>query len=224
MIFKENEQQLLQLFFDFYLLTGVLLILNLVVGKTLHLNFPQCLIDLMFGNLAFFVTFLLYTQHSIYYPNSFRSRFIHLSNRSLYFFVGLNMRVNADADTEQATIQDSRVTPLGKFIRKTNIDELPQLLNVFMRQMSVIRPRPHMLKQTNQYSKLIEHYRTSHFIKPGISGWAQVNGIREDTDQLREMGKRVDYDMDYIENWHLLLDFKILFMPIFSKKVYQTAF
>lgn len=126
------------------------------------------------------------------------------------------MRVNDTANELQATLGDKRVTKLGAFMRRTNIDELPQFFNVFWGTMSVIGPRPHMLMHTEQYSELINNYLVRHYAKPGISGWAQVNGFRGETKDVSEMKDRVDYDIWYIENWNLLLDLKIIYRTVIN--------
>lgn len=120
------------------------------------------------------------------------------------------MHVNVDADSLQATANDPRKTRLGDFLRRTSLDELPQFINVWKGDMSVVGPRPHMLKHTEDYSKLVDRYMVRHLIKPGITGWAQVNGYRGQTDELWKMEKRVQYDVWYIENWTLALDLKII--------------
>lgn len=124
------------------------------------------------------------------------------------------MRVNDDADTRQATRNDDRTTRVGAFLRRTSLDELPQFINVFLGDMSVVGPRPHMLKHTDQYAKLIDLYMVRHIVKPGVTGWAQVNGYRGITDELWKMEKRVEYDVWYIENWSFLLDLKIILRTI----------
>lgn len=134
-----------------------------------------------------------------------------------------SMQVNEHADLIQASANDNRITWIGRFIRRTNIDEFPQFFNVLMGQMSVVGPRPHMLKHTAQYSELIEHYLTRHYVKPGITGWAQINGYRGETDELWKMQKRVDLDKEYIENWTFWWDIKILFLTVFGKKTYENA-
>lgn len=135
-----------------------------------------------------------------------------------------SMNVNKEADKKQATANDSRITKIGSFIRRTNIDELPQFFNVLAGQMSVVGPRPHMLKHTEQYSELIEYYLTRHYVKPGITGWAQVNGLRGETDELWKMEKRVEFDKEYIENWELDWDLKIIWMTIFGKRAFLNAY
>ncbi len=120
------------------------------------------------------------------------------------------MRVNDAADSQQASKNDPRKTRVGDFLRRTSIDELPQFINVFLGDMSVVGPRPHMLAHTEEYSKLIDRYMVRHLIKPGITGWAQVNGYRGQTEQLWQMERRVDFDVWYIEHWSFLSDLKII--------------
>lgn len=124
------------------------------------------------------------------------------------------MRVNNDADNIQATAHDPRKTRVGDFLRRTSIDELPQFYNVLMGDMSVVGPRPHMVKHTADYSRLIDHYMLRHIIKPGITGWAQVMGYRGATNELWQMEGRVEKDVWYIENWSLGLDIKIIIRTI----------
>lgn len=120
------------------------------------------------------------------------------------------MRVNDSADTLQASPDDPRTTAVGAFLRRTSLDEIPQFWNVLRGEMSVVGPRPHMLAHSAQYSELIDRYRARHIVKPGITGWAQVNGLRGETRQLWQMEKRVEYDVFYIENWTFLFDIKIM--------------
>ncbi len=120
------------------------------------------------------------------------------------------MRMNDDSDKMQATADDPRKTRLGAFLRKTSLDELPQFINVFRGDMSVVGPRPHMLKHTEEYTRLVDRYMLRHAVKPGITGWAQVNGYRGLTDELWKMEKRVEFDVWYIRNWSFLLDLKII--------------
>lgn len=126
------------------------------------------------------------------------------------------MTVNQDADNKQATKNDNRITKIGAFLRKTSLDEFPQFLNVFLGQMSVVGPRPHMLKHTEHYTDLIDIFMIRHQAKPGITGWAQVNGYRGPTEQLSQMENRVKSDVWYIENWSFFLDLKCIFYTIFN--------
>jgi undecaprenyl-phosphate galactose phosphotransferase/putative colanic acid biosynthesis UDP-glucose lipid carrier transferase len=124
------------------------------------------------------------------------------------------MYVNDGADKVQASQNDSRVTKVGSFLRRTSIDELPQFFNVLAGKMSVVGPRPHMLLHTEQYSELIDNFLVRHYAKPGITGWAQVNGYRGETKDLSDMEGRVEHDIWYIENWSFILDLKIIWKTI----------
>lgn len=125
-----------------------------------------------------------------------------------------SMKVNKDADKLQATKDDPRKTKFGDFLRRSSIDELPQLINVFRGDMSIIGPRPHMELHTQMYNDLIDKYMVRHMVKPGLTGWAQVNGYRGETKTLDQMEGRVRCDIWYIENWSIFIDIKIFFMTI----------
>ena len=127
-----------------------------------------------------------------------------------------SMHVNNEADTLQATKDDPRKYPLGDFMRKTNIDELPQLWNVLKGDMSIVGPRPHMLAHTEMYSQLINKYKIRLFVKPGMTGWAQVNGYRGETKELWQMEGRVKRDIWYMENWSIWLDIRIEWLTVKS--------
>lgn len=146
-----------------------------------------------------------------------------INNKTFKCIKFRTMTVNSDSETKQAQVNDSRITSIGNFLRRSNIDELPQFINVFLGNMSVVGPRPHMLKHTEQYAALIQHYKVRHFVKPGITGWAQVNGYRGLTDELWKMEKRVEYDMEYLENWNFIWDIKIIFMTLFGTDAYKNA-
>jgi putative colanic acid biosynthesis UDP-glucose lipid carrier transferase len=115
----------------------------------------------------------------------------------------------------QARKNDSRITPIGKFLRKSNIDELPQFFNVLKGEMSVIGPRPHMVEHNEMYDAIIDKYLVRNFIKPGISGWAQVNGLRGETNDIELMRQRVQFDIEYIDNWSLMFDVRVIFLTIY---------
>lgn len=125
-----------------------------------------------------------------------------------------SMKVNADADKLQATKDDPRKTKWGNIMRKTSIDELPQFLNVLMGSMSVVGPRPHMVKHTEEYSALIDKYMVRHWVKPGITGWAQVRGARGETQELWQMEDRIKKDVWYVENWTIWLDVRIMYLTV----------
>ncbi|MDR1408249.1 MAG: undecaprenyl-phosphate glucose phosphotransferase [Tannerella sp.] len=124
------------------------------------------------------------------------------------------MKMNQDADIVQAVKDDPRTTRIGSFLRRTNLDEFPQFVNVLLGDMSVVGPRPHMLKHTELYSKLIDKYMVRHLVKPGITGWAQIMGYRGETRTLEQMEGRVKRDVWYLENWSFFLDLKIIFVTI----------
>ena len=126
------------------------------------------------------------------------------------------MHMNEDADTLQAVKDDPRTTKIGSFLRRTNLDEFPQFINVLKSDMSVVGPRPHMLKHTEQYSILIDKYMIRHLVKPGITGWAQITGYRGETRTLEQMEGRVKRDVWYLENWSFFLDLKIVVVTIIS--------
>ena len=147
-------------------------------------------------------------------PVFFRQERTGLQGRRFHCLKFRTMRVNSDADSVQATSDDPRKTAFGNFLRRTSIDELPQFINVFLGDMSVVGPRPHMVKQTEDYTRIIDKYMVRHTIKPGITGWAQISGYRGLTDELWKMEKRVEYDVWYIEHWNFFLDLKIIFRTV----------
>lgn len=134
-------------------------------------------------------------------------------NTEFHCFKFRTMSVNNNPD-QQATKFDPRITKVGAFLRKTSLDELPQFINVFIGNMSVVGPRPHPLYMTDEYQQLVKSYLIRHLAKPGITGWAQVNGYRGETEKLIDMEKRVEFDIFYIENWGFLLDVKIIWKTI----------
>ena len=124
------------------------------------------------------------------------------------------MSIHHAKHTQQACYGDPRITPLGAFLRRTSLDELPQLYNVLQGRMSLVGPRPHAMDHNEYYKDVIEDYMQRHRVKPGMTGWAQVHGWRGNTEQLQDMKKRVEYDLYYIDNWSLGLDLKILVMTL----------
>lgn len=134
------------------------------------------------------------------------------------------MVMENDDKVTQATKNDLRVTKIGRFLRKTSLDELPQFFNVFFGQMSVVGPRPHAVAHNEQYRSLIRGYMLRHKVKPGITGLAQINGWRGETDTLEKMQKRIEFDLLYIRGWSLWLDIKIIFLTIFKGFVNKSAY
>ena len=136
------------------------------------------------------------------------------NNMQFWCYKFRTMAVNELSDKLQAAKNDARITRVGKFLRKSNFDELPQFFNVLIGEMSVVGPRPHMLKHTEDYSKLVSKFLVRHFAKPGITGWAQVTGHRGETNEVSDMQKRVEADIWYVENWSFVLDIRIIFMTV----------
>jgi lipopolysaccharide/colanic/teichoic acid biosynthesis glycosyltransferase len=126
-------------------------------------------------------------------------------------------------DIAQAKVRDPRITRIGRFIRRYNVDELPQLINVLRGDMSLVGPRPHALVHDQLFERKIALYARRHNVKPGITGWAQVNGLRGEIDGPEKIRQRVEHDLYYIDNWSLLFDVWIIFLTVFSKKAYRNA-
>ena len=139
-----------------------------------------------------------------------------VNNEEFLCYKFRSMSISTDADSKQATRNDSRITKIGMFLRKTSLDEFPQFFNVFMGDMSIVGPRPHMLLHTEEYSNLIKKYMVRQLVKPGITGAAQVRGYRGETKELEDMEGRVRMDVWYIENWSLALDINIIFKTIWN--------
>jgi len=139
-----------------------------------------------------------------------------MMNKEFNAYKFRTMYVNSESDHRQAEREDKRITPVGRFLRRTNLDELPQFINVLMGHMSVIGPRPHMLQHTKEYSKIIDKFMVRHLVKPGITGWAQVNGFRGETRDPKDMEARIRADVWYIENWSFFLDIRIILMTIYN--------
>lgn len=142
----------------------------------------------------------------------------------VYKFRSMVVHAEDDGHVTQARKDDPRITRVGAFLRRTSLDELPQFFNVLQGRMSIVGPRPHAIAHNEQYKELIADYMQRHKVKPGITGWAQVNGYRGETDTLEKMQKRVEYDLYYIENWSLWLDLKIIFMTLFTGFVNRNAY
>jgi putative colanic acid biosynthesis UDP-glucose lipid carrier transferase len=158
-------------------------------------------------------------------PILFKQRRYGLDGREVFVYKFRSMRVMDDgAVVKQATKDDPRVTPFGAFIRRTSLDELPQFINVLQGRMSIVGPRPHAVAHNEQYRKLIKGYMIRHKVKPGITGWAQVNGLRGETETVDKMQKRIEYDLDYLRHWSLKLDLQIIWKTIFVVLKKQNAY
>lgn len=142
----------------------------------------------------------------------------------VYKFRSMKLHQENNGQVTQATKGDSRITPIGGFLRRTSLDELPQFYNVLQGRMSIVGPRPHALAHNEYYKDIVESYMRRHKVKPGITGWAQVNGYRGETDTLEKMEKRVQYDLWYIDNWSLWLDLKIILLTLFKGFINRNAY
>jgi putative colanic acid biosynthesis UDP-glucose lipid carrier transferase len=142
---------------------------------------------------------------------------------SVYKFRSMTTQDNG-TQVKQATKNDARITPLGAFLRRTSLDELPQFINVLQGTMSIVGPRPHAVAHNEEYRKIIDGYMLRHKVRPGITGWAQINGFRGETETINKMVKRVEYDLDYIHRWSVWLDMKIVFVTVFKGFVDKNAY
>jgi putative colanic acid biosynthesis UDP-glucose lipid carrier transferase len=148
-------------------------------------------------------------------PVLFKQRRYGLDGQEIFVYKFRSMTVCEDGDVvKQAQKGDSRLTPIGGFIRRTSLDELPQFINVLQGSMSVVGPRPHAVAHNETYRKLIKGYMVRHKVKPGITGLAQVNGCRGETDSIDKMEKRIEYDLEYLRKWSLSLDIEIVLRTI----------
>ena len=157
-------------------------------------------------------------------PILFRQRRYGLSGKEIYILKFRTMTVCEDgAQVRQAQQNDTRITPFGAFLRRSSLDELPQLLNVLGGSMSLVGPRPHAVAHNEIYRRKIQGYMLRHKVRPGITGWAQVNGWRGETDTIEKMEKRVEHDLQYIQRWSIWMDIAIMFLTVFGRKTRQNA-
>jgi putative colanic acid biosynthesis UDP-glucose lipid carrier transferase len=180
-------------------------------------QFIKRLFDILFS--VFVIVFILSWMSPLLFilikfdskgPLIFKQTRDGLNGKHFICYKYRSMYLNDLADDIQATKQDERITKFGTFLRKTSIDELPQFINVLLGEMSVVGPRPHMQSQTKKYAKIVDKFMVRHFIKPGITGLAQVRGYRGEVEKNEDMGNRIKLDIFYIENWSFLLDLKII--------------
>lgn len=182
--------------------------------------FGSTLILLMISPLLFSIALMVKATSSG--PAIFRQKRYGLDGKAIEIWKFRTMTVMDNGDVvQQASRNDSRLTSIGGLLRRTSLDELPQFFNVLQGSMSIVGPRPHAVAHNEQYRKLIKGYMLRHKVKPGITGWAQVNGWRGETETLEKMQKRIEYDLDYIRNWNIWLDIKIVLITVvkgFSSK------
>ena len=185
---------------------------NRILKRVFDVAFSLLFLCTLFP-VIFIIVFVI-TKLTMPGPVFFRQKRNGINGKEFYCIKFRSMRVNDDADRVQATKDDPRKTKWGNIMRKTNIDELPQFINVLKGEMSIVGPRPHMLKHTEEYSKLIDKYMVRHFVKPGITGWSQVTGFRGETKELSQMEGRVRGDIYYIEHWTMGLDLYIIYKTV----------
>lgn len=185
---------------------------NRMLKRGFDIVFSLCFLCTLFIPILIIVSII--TKITMPGPVFFRQKRNGLNGKEFYCLKFRSMKVNAQADTLQATKDDPRKTKWGDIMRKTNIDELPQFINVLLGDMSIVGPRPHMLKHTEEYSKLIDKYMVRHFVRPGITGWSQVTGFRGETKELGQMEGRIQGDIWYIEHWSFGLDLYIIYKTV----------
>ena len=188
--------------------------LNQLLKRSFDIVFSSFVILLILSWLYPIIAFLI--KISSKGSVLFKQQRSGLDNQEFVCYKFRSMRQSVDADSRQATQKDKRVTGIGSFLRKTSLDEFPQFINVFLGNMSIVGPRPHMLKHTEEYSALIKKYMVRQLVKPGITGAAQIRGYRGETKELNDMEARVKWDVWYIENWTLFLDINIIFRTVFD--------
>ncbi len=186
--------------------------LNSAIKRAFDFVASTLVLTLIFPWLYIFVAIMIKIKSPG--PVFFKQARTGLDGKVFYCYKFRTMKVNKDADKIQATKDDPRKYPFGDFMRKTNIDEIPQFINVWKGEMSMVGPRPHMLLHTEEYSKLINRFMVRHLAKPGITGLAQVTGFRGETKYIDQMEGRVKKDIEYIENWTFFLDIKIMIKTI----------
>ncbi|NJB87427.1 Undecaprenyl-phosphate glucose phosphotransferase [Lewinella marina] len=187
---------------------------NKVLKRTFDLVVSTFVILFIFPILMPIVAIAIYREDPG--PIFFRQERTGYLNKVFKMWKFRSMRLNDRADDKQATRGDDRITKVGAFLRKTSLDEFPQFINVFLGDMSVVGPRPHMIKHTEEYSRLIDKFMIRHKVKPGVTGLAQINGYRGPTDEVWKMEKRVEYDVWYLENWSILMDIRCVVMTVYN--------
>ena len=188
--------------------------LNRYLKRFFDIFFSICVIILIFPIIFPIISVIIKLTSSG--PIFFKQLRSGINNKEFFCYKFRTMNVNLYSDEKQATKKDPRITSFGRFLRRSNLDEFPQFVNVLFGDMSVVGPRPHMIKHTNQYSKIIDNYMVRHLVKPGITGAAQVKGFRGETKELEDMEGRIRLDVWYIENWSLSLDINIIFHTIWN--------
>ena len=187
---------------------------NRLVKRTFDIAFSLVFLIGFFPLI--FIVVAIVTKITMPGPIFFKQKRSGINGKEFWLYKFRSMKVNSNSDLLQATKHDPRKTAWGNILRKTSLDETPQFFNVLLGDMSVVGPRPHMLKHTLEYSQVIRHYMIRHYIKPGITGWSQVTGFRGETKELSEMDGRVKGDIWYMEHWSFWLDIYIILKTIYN--------
>ena len=185
---------------------------NRLVKRVFDLVFSSLVILLIMSWLYPLLAFLIKRQSKG--PVLFKQMRTGKKNEPFWCYKFRSMYINIGDETQQAKKDDARVTPIGKFLRRTSLDEMPQFFNVLIGDMSIVGPRPHMIKHTTDYNDHINNFMVRHFVKPGITGLAQVSGLRGETKKVSDMKRRVKTDIDYVQRWSLITDIKICFLTV----------
>ncbi|MGX7667838.1 undecaprenyl-phosphate glucose phosphotransferase [Flavobacterium pedocola] len=222
--FLPDEQEVLSrnMKFDYYGYIPVASLRDIPLDKTVNTIIKR-IFDIIFsliviiGVLSWLTPILAYLiKKESKGPVFFKQRRNGLNYHEFDCYKFRSMRPNEIAHLEQVSKNDPRITNIGRFIRKTSIDELPQFFNVLLGDMSVVGPRPHMVSHTEMYAKSVDKFMVRHFVKPGITGLAQTNGYRGEVETDEDIINRVKFDIFYLENWSLLLDIKIVIMTVYN--------
>lgn len=213
---QETVTQHVVEFGDAYVITKYNEPLNTPINRFIKRTFDVCFSLLFLCTLfpIIYVVVAIMSKITMPGPVFFKQERTGYDGKNFLCYKFRSMKVNVDADSLQATKDDPRVTKFGHFLRHSNIDELPQFFNVLKGDMSIVGPRPHMLSHTEYYSNRISDYMIRHYVKPGITGWAQTHGERGETKTVEDMGHRVEKDIWYIEHWNFWLDIQIIFKTV----------
>ncbi|MDM1406866.1 exopolysaccharide biosynthesis polyprenyl glycosylphosphotransferase [Myroides sp. DF42-4-2] len=187
---------------------------NQLVKRLFDLVFSTLVIVFILSWLVPLVAFLIKRESKG--PVFFKQKRTGLNDEEFWCYKFRSMHLNADSDREQATRNDQRITKIGTFLRKTSLDEFPQFINVFLGNMSIVGPRPHMVVHTKMYSKRVNRFMLRHLVKPGITGMAQTHGYRGEIENDRDIINRFKYDLFYLENWSIFLDLKIIYLTVYN--------
>jgi len=190
------------------------LLINRIAKRIFDIIFSSLVILIIFPILFPIISLLILIESRG--PVIFMQKRSGRENKEFTVYKFRTMTVNKASDSQQAKKGDARITKVGNILRKTSLDEFPQFVNVLLGHMSVVGPRPHMLKHTEEYSKIVNKFLYRHFVTPGITGYAQINGFRGGTETVDLMQKRIEYDNWYIENWSIALDVKIIFLTVWN--------